>query len=649
MRKPRAILAFGADGDVRARKQRMSRTTFRRLAAALTALALGAGLALVGVAAPASAHSANVMGNAVCQADGTYTITWKVQTSNVPSYTEGEVKVIHPVNEWLFEWTEHHANHGLPALKPNASFTWVQTGVDGNAEQASATFQIDWKDGYSHDPSKVITLAGDCAKPGTTIDLPAQPAIEDLCGIANDRIVPPVQTEGITWTISPVVDGKATATATALDGYEFPLGKTSKTWTFEFEDDLCLITGLVPPTPVDQCETDGDRIELPAIDHVTWQLVGDPTKGETVTVSAKADEGYAFPQHATTTWTFDFTDEPCPPTIVPLVGEPTQVDRCGIDLDAVVLPEPAEYVSWVVDGDPKLGGIVTVTAVPADGYAFADDVTTVFEFTFDSTPCPTEIPVPVKPGLIDLCGAEGDGIVAPAAIEGIEWAISPVVDGAATATATAKPGYVFPGGESSATWAFEFVSEPCIEPSLAGSVVSGVCLADAPWISYEILLTDPDNQSDADGAVLVFTDGVNTETVPLGSLDENRALEGKVLWPGASVADDGVTPTGWPGWVQVDGKWVETDDNFGWTLASTTATLVVNPDVEVAIAYPPATPDCAAAPPQDDIPGDEAGSPSGVGLASTGFAVTTIVIVAGMILVAGLAFLVIARMRRARP
>lgn len=189
---------------------------------------------------------------------------------------------------------------------------------------------------------------------------------------------------------------------------------------------------------------------------------------------------------------------------------------------------------------------------------------------------------------------------------------------------------------------------PDAEPSLAGSTVTGVCQADAPWIVFDIVLTDPDGEATGGTASLVFSDGEHTETIELGALDENGVLEGKVLWPGASVADDGVTPIGWPGWEQVDGEWVETEGNFAWTRDVTSVLLVVNPDLEVAITYPVATPDCVAAPPQDVDPTGSVSALSGTGLASTGFAGTTIAIVAGVVVIAGVAFLVIARMRRNR-
>jgi len=148
-----------------------------RIRQVMSAIALAGVLpvaALIGVASVPSSASASTLtslepsavitGDAACTADGTYTITWTVQTSGIPDGDEAEVKVITPENAWLYEWAQHTANHGLPALPPNASFTWVQTGVAGTTTTAHVTFQIDWHS-YSHDPEGALTLTGDCATP----------------------------------------------------------------------------------------------------------------------------------------------------------------------------------------------------------------------------------------------------------------------------------------------------------------------------------------------------------------------------------------------------------------------------------------------------------------------------------------------------
>jgi len=72
-------------------------------------------------------------------------------------------------------------------------------------------------------------------------------------------------------------------------------------------------------------------------------------------------------------------------------------------------------------------------------------------------------------------------------------------------------------------------------------------------------------------------------------------LEGRVLWPGASVGADG-RGDGWPGWENVAGEWVETTGNFAWTRGAVSATIQVNPTLPLSLSYPPSTPACRTAP-----------------------------------------------------
>ncbi|WP_395244506.1 cell wall protein [Agromyces sp. MMS24-K17] len=134
-----------------------------------------------------------------------------------------------------------------------------------------------------------------------------------------------------------------------------------------------------------------------------------------------------------------------------------------------------------------------------------------------------------------------------------------------------------------------------VQPTLAGSTVVPECSADVPWITYRIVLTEPGIKATSRSASLVISSGSNSTTIPLGEIPASGVLEGEVLWPGAEVGPDG-RGAGWPGWALVDGEWVETDGNFRWTRGDITATIVVNPELPVALSYPQATPDCATGP-----------------------------------------------------
>ncbi|MGW9630869.1 hypothetical protein ACWGST_09200 [Agromyces sp. NPDC055520] len=268
-------------------------------------------------------------------------------------------------------------------------------------------------------------------------------------------------------------------------------------------------------------------------------------------------------------------------------------------------------------------------------------------------PEPKKIPVP-KATFFDECGIGGYKATYDTTLEGVEWNET-VAYGKLKLTAKSAAGYAFTSGnpvETIGDWTLN--DAPCPvepgEPTLDGSVATGTCDADSPWINFDVKLTDPENTVKNRAVSLVMTAGSNTETIELGDLKADGTLKGKKLWPGASVDADGKA-NGWPGWALVDGKWVETDGNFAWTRGAITAKLVVNPEVPVTISYPKATPECATGPKVTPPGGGEGGTatpPNGSGLASTGFAGTTIAIVAGIIVLAGAAFLVVARIRRKR-
>lgn len=151
-------------------------------------------------------------------------------------------------------------------------------------------------------------------------------------------------------------------------------------------------------------------------------------------------------------------------------------------------------------------------------------------------------------------------------------------------------------------------TQPLID--LEGSFATGVCLSDSPWIFYEVTMIDPANLATSHSAKLILTDDTDptkTATIPLGDLVETSpgvwtlggTPDDKVLWPGASVDPVTGVATGWPGWEQqTDGTWVTTDGNFAWSRDITTATLSVNPQLEVHLEYPEATPNCDSGPPE---------------------------------------------------
>ncbi|WP_243648564.1 hypothetical protein, partial [Agromyces fucosus] len=384
------------------------------------------------------------------------------------------------------------------------------------------------------------------------------------------------------------------------------------------------------------CGADNEKLTVPE-DTATIDWNSTEVDG-VITVTATAKPGNVFPEGATKAWTFTINDAPC---IVDVVGEPTFSDKCGADNEKLTVPEDTDTIDW---NSSEENGTITVTATAKAGSAFPVGAKDEWTFVVNDAPCAIELVG--APEFSDKCGPDNEKLTVPSDTDTIDWA-SADANGVWTVTATAKPGYAFEEG-GPVTWAFPYSDKPCIAPSLTGSFATGVCEADSPWITFDVEMTDPDEQSTGNTASLIMTDGTNTETIVLGDL-ENGSLSGKVLWPGASVDADGKA-NGWPGWALVGDKWIEVDDNFAWTRGDITAQLVVNPELDVKISYPPATPNCAIGP-KVTPPGGEGATPAasnGTGLASTGFAGTTIAIVAGIIVIAGVAFLVVARIRRKR-
>lgn len=178
----------------------------------------------------------------------------------------------------------------------------------------------------------------------------------------------------------------------------------------------------------------------------------------------------------------------------------------------------------------------------------------------------------------------------------------------------------------------DYVPDKPEEPSLAGSWAEAVCLRAAPWINFEVTLTDPDAQSTSNEAALVITDGAHRVSLQLGSLVSGR-ISGSVLWPGASVDGAGVGD-GWPGWVYEDGEWLETAGNFAWTRGDIRAFFRVNPELEVPLAYPDESSGCAA-------PAGEVSS-----LAATGGSTAAILPIAGVAAAAVIVGVVVVVSRR---
>ncbi|MDP3468944.1 MAG: Ig-like domain-containing protein, partial [Daejeonella sp.] len=153
----------------------------------------------------------------------------------------------------------------------------------------------------------------------------------------------------------------------------------------------------------------------------------------------------------------------------------------------------------------------------------------------------------------------------------------------------------FSGGPISFQWngsdGTDYASSPrnvniTIDPTSISINVTEVCIGDVPWVQYTV---------SAQG----FTPAANSVRIQWKKMDgtvvrelTNQALTGQLLWPGAAVDANGI-PTAWPGWNFTGGQWVQISDGLRPQMR---LHISINPETEVTVNYPPATPFCSANP-----------------------------------------------------
>lgn len=355
----------------------------------------------------------------------------------------------------------------------------------------------------------------------------------------------------------------------------------------------------------------------------------DATEG-VFTVVATPVNGSIFSSATVRQWEFDLgTAYDCPVDVNLAL---TYMEECAPDSGYTFRVRNSESFSvpytYVVAGNPALNG--SGIAAPGDSFfdldlprtdpaqsytvtlRWGDGRTIVAEQTTKASGRDKVCELAVEP-IVDIACATPGSYIVPSVL-GVAWTIAgePVAPGTYAVTdpstltlrATATSGYVlYLNGQLGTTRDFTLTFTepgPCAEPTFDGRTSTAAeCDNDTPWIDYSVIVNDPDGQLSGTRATLTFvhpTDPTQNYVVELGDVTAGQALAGRILWPGASVDPVTNEPTGWPGWEFVDGKWLPTDGNFAWTRSLTEVTLSVNPSMQIAIAYPPATPECVSGP-----------------------------------------------------
>ncbi|WP_264538185.1 Ig-like domain-containing protein [Flavobacterium sp. N1736] len=139
-----------------------------------------------------------------------------------------------------------------------------------------------------------------------------------------------------------------------------------------------------------------------------------------------------------------------------------------------------------------------------------------------------------------------------------------------------------PSNCSSAT-----VSVTVVAPTMT-ITANSYCANNAPYVSYNVVA---DNFTPTGLLTINWIDSANN----IVATQTNMPLSGTVLWPGA-VVDGNNKPTDWPGWVLVNGQWIQGNDGFELTRPAVTMQFTLNPTQSVVVNYPAAASGCNAMP-----------------------------------------------------
>uniref|UniRef100_UPI00058C0AC7 hypothetical protein n=1 Tax=Agromyces subbeticus TaxID=293890 RepID=UPI00058C0AC7 len=376
MSKPGAALAH-ADGIARTRVRWSSRRPLRRIAAILTSLTLGAGLALVGVAAPASAHTGDLKASAVCNTvTGEYDVTYTLKLSSVPNGKSGTTKW--RVGDADFDGTPGNAtgmDRGPITTTGNATITLGTEHLAGDTKGYGPWVYAytTWGDSKKGSDGQLTErLKGDCAP-----DLPVVKKIE-FCHATGSATHP---YERIETAVEAFFNAGHVDHQNHGDIYPaFNYVKHGKVIHVPAQGDQSLLQYedcvkpdvKIPvegaPTFSDTCGPDNEQLSVPAdTAKIDWNS---SESNGVITVTATAKPGYVFKKDSKTKWEFTINDAPC---VVPVVGAPSFSDTCGPDNEKLTVPEDTTTIDW---NSSESNGVITVTATAKSGSVFPEGATT---------------------------------------------------------------------------------------------------------------------------------------------------------------------------------------------------------------------------------------------------------------------------------
>ena len=223
------------------------------------------------------------------------------------------------------------------------------------------------------------------------------------------------------------------------------------------------VTPTAPTFRDPTCEL-GAHITLPVVEGVEYAVAGAVEPGHEVKVTASPEEGYVFPDGATTEWehTFGSVPDNCviPPTDVaataPTFRDPTCDAGAALELPTVT------GVTYAVEGIVGPGREVTVTAEAEEGSALkgTDEWKHTYGTVPDNCTAPPGPPIQVTPAVAfrdPTCDAAA--AVVPTTTTGLTYTVAGTVapGGTVTVSASANDGYTIVGND---TWTHTFGQVP---------------------------------------------------------------------------------------------------------------------------------------------------------------------------------------------
>jgi hypothetical protein len=394
---------------------------FKKFAAAAAALLVGAGLSFVAVAAPASAHHADLSATAACAPGGGWDITWSVVNSE---NFEGQITTSN--NASVPEKTTLPANPGYNTSK-STSTTFVQH-VDTKAP-VKLEITVKWfRDSGTVTDVKSTTFSAfpsGCGTPKDSVDCVAATVYTGEALTNGDHINMEVTQDGVKFQTNAQIDIRQSYDPASESGLVIRIHqkvgkditlpitnaqKASGIFTFTYSSYLTGIwtvnwvqfdthdthfTGSLTcgepksdaaaavSTSTASCDAAATLTLLPGsyIDWGTPVYTAGPNGTTIYTVVATAKSGHTFPAEATVSkdgLTKTFTDTlaaklgltDCSDLATPVTPDLVFVEACGTYGD--VTPIAATGVKYTRVFDSATGGY-TVTATPEADYYFIDD------------------------------------------------------------------------------------------------------------------------------------------------------------------------------------------------------------------------------------------------------------------------------------